>query len=383
VLTLLAATEAELEKVKVSVEGLRGRLRGADAREIGERAGQISNKYKVAKHFTLLISDGAFAYQRKTDQINSGAALDGLYAIRTTSRRHARRTRCSPRLRTAQNGRTPRLTTPHPTGGPRPRTTRPSNPPVAKANQSAAPKSGAWLSIARGGPTIHRDGSNDTPTADPAGRRAAGGADSLSDPLADAQGVELSASAAKPRPTRVRSWRRRPTARRRGRSPAAARGAPTSTTPRYPCAEAGRTPVATSPPRPAPGTIVTRGSTISMNLKRGLAQPNPTLARPRDPRELLDRPYGHVVDAVAGKRQAHRGARDVDDPSVVREPLGGELAAEHGALDVDVEHRVDLLLGRLCNWCERSDRGVVDEDLDVAEGGDRAVEQAARTRRGG
>ncbi len=188
-LTLLAATEAELEKVKVSVEGLRGRLRGADAREIGERAGQISNKYKVAKHFTLLISDGAFAYQRKTDQINSGAALDGLYAIRTTSRRHARRTRCSPRLRTAQNGRTPRLTTPHPTGGPRPRTTRPSNPPVAKANQSAAPKSGAWLSIARGGPTIHRDGSNDTPTADPAGRRAAGGADSLSDPLADAQGV--------------------------------------------------------------------------------------------------------------------------------------------------------------------------------------------------
>jgi len=81
---LLAATEAELEKVKASVEGPRGRLRGADAGKIGERAGKISNKYKVAKHFTLLITNGAFAYQRKTDQINSEAALDGLYAIRTT-----------------------------------------------------------------------------------------------------------------------------------------------------------------------------------------------------------------------------------------------------------------------------------------------------------
>jgi hypothetical protein len=81
---LLAATEAELEKVKASVEGPRGRLRGADAGKIGERAGKISNKYKVAKHFTLTITDGAFAYQRKTEQINTEAALDGLYAIRTT-----------------------------------------------------------------------------------------------------------------------------------------------------------------------------------------------------------------------------------------------------------------------------------------------------------
>jgi Transposase DDE domain len=81
---LLAATEAELEKVKASVTGPRGRLRGAPAGQIGERAGKTSNKYKVAKHFTLTITDGAFAYQRKTDQINQEAALDGLYAIRTT-----------------------------------------------------------------------------------------------------------------------------------------------------------------------------------------------------------------------------------------------------------------------------------------------------------
>ncbi|HEX2702982.1 MAG TPA: hypothetical protein VHM72_06090, partial [Solirubrobacteraceae bacterium] len=44
----------------------------------------VSNKYKVAKHFTLTIADGVFTYERKTDQINQEAALDGLYAIRTT-----------------------------------------------------------------------------------------------------------------------------------------------------------------------------------------------------------------------------------------------------------------------------------------------------------
>ena len=81
---LLAATETELEKVKASVDGPRGRLRGADAGQIGERAGKVINKYKVAKHFTLQITDGTFAYERKTQQITSEAALDGLYAIRTT-----------------------------------------------------------------------------------------------------------------------------------------------------------------------------------------------------------------------------------------------------------------------------------------------------------
>jgi hypothetical protein len=81
---LLTATETELDKVKVSVEGPRGRLRGADAGQIGQRAGTIVNKYKVAKHFTLSIADGQFAYERKTEQISREAALDGLYAIRTT-----------------------------------------------------------------------------------------------------------------------------------------------------------------------------------------------------------------------------------------------------------------------------------------------------------
>jgi hypothetical protein len=81
---LLAATETELAKVKAMVDGPRGKLRRADAGKIGERAGRVVDKYKVAKHFELEIADGAFSYQRKHEQITSEAALDGIYVIRTT-----------------------------------------------------------------------------------------------------------------------------------------------------------------------------------------------------------------------------------------------------------------------------------------------------------
>jgi hypothetical protein len=81
---LLAATEAELDKVKAMTAGPRGSLRNAAAGKIGARVGRVVNKYKVAKHFELEISDGHFSYQRKNDQITSEAALDGFYVIRTT-----------------------------------------------------------------------------------------------------------------------------------------------------------------------------------------------------------------------------------------------------------------------------------------------------------
>ena len=81
---LLQATERELEKVKASVENPRGRLHNADAGKIGERGGRVVNKYKVAKHFDLQITDSSFAYERKADQITAEAALDGLYVLRTT-----------------------------------------------------------------------------------------------------------------------------------------------------------------------------------------------------------------------------------------------------------------------------------------------------------
>jgi len=81
---LLQATEVELAKVKTMVTGARGSLRAAAAGKIGERAGKVVNRYKVAKHFELQITDGAFSYTRKPDQIAAEAALDGLYAIRTS-----------------------------------------------------------------------------------------------------------------------------------------------------------------------------------------------------------------------------------------------------------------------------------------------------------
>jgi len=81
---LLGASEAELAKVKRMLDGPRGRLKDASAGKIGERAGRVVDKYKVAKHFELTITDGSFGYERKTEQIASEAALDGLYALRTT-----------------------------------------------------------------------------------------------------------------------------------------------------------------------------------------------------------------------------------------------------------------------------------------------------------
>ena len=80
---LLRLTEADLEKVKRMVDGPRGTLRTARAGKIGERAGRVVNKRKMAKHFTLQIADGSFSYQRNQAQIDEEALLDGIYVLRT------------------------------------------------------------------------------------------------------------------------------------------------------------------------------------------------------------------------------------------------------------------------------------------------------------
>lgn len=81
---LLAATEKELAKIKASVDNPRGRLHGQPAGMIGERAGRVVNRFKVAKHFQLTIADGRFDYQRKQEAIAAEAALDGFYVLRTS-----------------------------------------------------------------------------------------------------------------------------------------------------------------------------------------------------------------------------------------------------------------------------------------------------------
>ena len=80
---LLTLTEKDLNKVKLMVEGPRGRLRNATAGKIGERAGRVVNKRNMAKHFTLTIADQSFSYQRNQAKINEEALLDGIYVLRT------------------------------------------------------------------------------------------------------------------------------------------------------------------------------------------------------------------------------------------------------------------------------------------------------------
>ena len=77
---LLAATEANLTKIGTAVTA--GRLRGAD--KIGIRVGRTIGRHKMAKHFTLAITDDTFTFTRNQTGIDTEAALDGIYLIRTT-----------------------------------------------------------------------------------------------------------------------------------------------------------------------------------------------------------------------------------------------------------------------------------------------------------
>jgi hypothetical protein len=76
---LLAATEKALAPLIARVQS--GKLTGAA--EIGKKAGQVLNKYKMAKHFQVTITDTSLAAERKRDQIRAEARLDGIYVIRT------------------------------------------------------------------------------------------------------------------------------------------------------------------------------------------------------------------------------------------------------------------------------------------------------------
>jgi len=80
---LLTLSERDLEQVKQMVHGPRGKLKEAGAGKIGERAGRVVNKRKMAKHFTLTIADGSFSFKRNQAQIDEEALLDGIYVIRT------------------------------------------------------------------------------------------------------------------------------------------------------------------------------------------------------------------------------------------------------------------------------------------------------------
>ncbi len=78
--SLVEATKKELDKIQRSVRS--GRLRGKA--EIGLRVGRIINKYKVAKHFKLVITASSLTYRVRRDAVKAEAGLDGIYIIRTS-----------------------------------------------------------------------------------------------------------------------------------------------------------------------------------------------------------------------------------------------------------------------------------------------------------
>jgi hypothetical protein len=78
---LLAATEAALAPIIAAVAA--GRLAGAGP--IGVKIGKVLGKFKMAKHFRLDITDTALTITRDTDRIDTEAALDGIYVLRTTA----------------------------------------------------------------------------------------------------------------------------------------------------------------------------------------------------------------------------------------------------------------------------------------------------------
>ena len=78
-LALLDATDLELTTIAAAVQA--GRLVGAG--KIGIRIGKVIGKYKMAKHYTLTITDSTFTFSRDQVAIDAEAALDGLYVIRT------------------------------------------------------------------------------------------------------------------------------------------------------------------------------------------------------------------------------------------------------------------------------------------------------------
>jgi len=80
--SLLAATEADLDKIAAACARARAPLRGKE--KIAVRADRVLNRRKVAKHFTVAITDDHFSYARDQDSITAEAALDGIYVLRTS-----------------------------------------------------------------------------------------------------------------------------------------------------------------------------------------------------------------------------------------------------------------------------------------------------------
>jgi hypothetical protein len=77
---LLEATETLLAPILAAVA--EARLSGAA--DIGLRVGKVVDKYKMAKHLDITITDTTLSITRRQAGIDAEAALDGIYVIRTS-----------------------------------------------------------------------------------------------------------------------------------------------------------------------------------------------------------------------------------------------------------------------------------------------------------
>jgi hypothetical protein len=79
---LLQSTETHLSAVVRATTRPKRRLKGKD--KIALRVGKVLNKFKVAKHFVIDITEDSLTYTRNEDSIREESALDGIYIVRTS-----------------------------------------------------------------------------------------------------------------------------------------------------------------------------------------------------------------------------------------------------------------------------------------------------------
>lgn len=79
---LLEATEKRLDEIVKATQREHEPLQGKE--KIALRVGKVVNRFKMAKHFELEITETAFKYKRNLTGITTEAQLDGVYVLRTS-----------------------------------------------------------------------------------------------------------------------------------------------------------------------------------------------------------------------------------------------------------------------------------------------------------
>ncbi len=102
---LREATEARLEPIAAATRREKRRCQGAG--KSGERVGQGSGRYKMAKHVTWFIDeDGGFTSQRDEASSTAETRRDGLYGIHPSAVARPRRPRHGARRQAVARGGT-------------------------------------------------------------------------------------------------------------------------------------------------------------------------------------------------------------------------------------------------------------------------------------